>query len=93
MQLHDYLRLARRNLALLVLLPLLLGVGAWFYSNSKPKQYSASALVLMHPNDPNEQLNSVGTGQGGARPTPFPGQHSTKSKLPAPSPLPVTPRC
>jgi capsular exopolysaccharide synthesis family protein len=60
MQLHDYLRLARRNLALLLLLPLLLGALAWFYSSSKPEQFRASALVLLHPNDPNENVASAG---------------------------------
>jgi capsular exopolysaccharide synthesis family protein len=65
MQLHDYLRIARRHWALLLVLPLLLGIGGWFYSSSKPDQFQASSLVLLRPNDPGESVGTAGSARNG----------------------------
>ena len=63
MPLQYYLRLARRNLLLLVLAPVLLGLVAFLLSASRTDRFRSSSLVLLHPNDPNENLDSAGAAQ------------------------------
>ncbi len=53
-----YLNLVRRNILILLLIPVLLGAGAYYKSSRDPKIYTASATILLRPNDPNEQLAS-----------------------------------
>ena len=53
-----YLNLVRRNILILLLIPVLLGAGAYYNSSRDPKIYTASATILLRPNDPNEQLAS-----------------------------------
>ena len=58
MEFRDYLSLLRRNLPVLLILPLLAATVAYFVTNSEQKLYSTSAEVLLRPNDPNERLGS-----------------------------------
>ena len=58
MEFRDYLSLLRRNLPVLLLLPLLAATVAYFVTNSEQKLYSTSSEVLLRPNDPNERLGS-----------------------------------
>lgn len=53
-----YASLARRHLVVLILAPLLLAALAFFVSNSRDRQYSATTQVLLRPNDPIERLGS-----------------------------------
>ena len=46
---REYLRIVRRHLVLIVVVMLALGAAAYFYSNSKPSIYEASAQLLYEP--------------------------------------------
>lgn len=58
MDLRDYVRIARRNLALLVALPVLLGVLTFAYFNRQPREYASTSSVLLRPNDQSEKSGS-----------------------------------
>jgi polysaccharide biosynthesis transport protein len=62
MGVDEYLKLIRRYLMLLVIAPITFAVVAYFLASSQAKVFSATAQVLLRPNDPNERSNSVGTG-------------------------------
>jgi polysaccharide biosynthesis transport protein len=60
---HDYLTLTRRYLLLLIAVPLVAGGLMYLQSSRQPTKYTATATVLLRPNDPNERL---GTGSNGS---------------------------
>ena len=66
MSIHQYLRLIRRHIAVLVLLPLLFAAGG-SGAESQPKVYGATAHVLLRPNDPNERVGTGGERDGAAQ--------------------------
>ena len=49
MTIRDYLNLLRRHLVLVLLIPVLAAVGAYFYSSSQVQMYAASAYLLYQP--------------------------------------------
>jgi polysaccharide biosynthesis transport protein len=56
----DYLRLARRYAALLICVPLGLGVAGLLSARSQAKVYRSTSQVLLRPNDPNERIGTSG---------------------------------
>ena len=64
MELRDYLQLARRNWIVLVVLPVLLGAAAFAYVDTRPKEYTSVATVLVSPNDPQERAATAASGSG-----------------------------
>jgi polysaccharide biosynthesis transport protein len=56
----DYLRLARRYLVILVLVPVVFGAAGLLSARSQAKVYRSVAQVLLRPNDPNERGGTSG---------------------------------
>jgi polysaccharide biosynthesis transport protein len=56
----DYLRLARRYLIVLLVVPILLGAAGLLSARSEAKVYRSTAEVLLRPNDPNERGGTSG---------------------------------
>jgi polysaccharide biosynthesis transport protein len=63
MSLGEYLQIARRHLLVLLVVPVLVGVAMYVFTDSRSRTYSATATVMLRPNDPNERLGSS-TGSG-----------------------------
>jgi Mrp family chromosome partitioning ATPase/capsular polysaccharide biosynthesis protein len=61
-ELHDYLALVRRYLIALIAVPLVIAALAYVQSSRKPDQFTATAIVLLRPNDPNERLGTSSEG-------------------------------
>ena len=57
-----FLQLVKRNLLMLILVPTLVGLGAYLLSSRQEKVYSAAATLLLRPNDPTESLTASGKG-------------------------------
>ena len=62
MELHEYLRLARRHLIVLLAIPAVLATLGYLMANSQARIYRATSQVLLRPNDPNERAGSVSSG-------------------------------
>jgi uncharacterized protein involved in exopolysaccharide biosynthesis len=58
----DYLRLAKRHLVILLLLPIFFAAAGFFTSNSEARVYRSTAQVLLRPNDPNERVGTSAAG-------------------------------
>jgi Mrp family chromosome partitioning ATPase/capsular polysaccharide biosynthesis protein len=56
-ELPDYVALAKRNLVLLLALPLLFGALGYGLTAQQERKWSATASVLLRPNDPSERLD------------------------------------
>ena len=59
MQISDYVALARRNLAILIAIPLAIAALAFGLVARQPAKYMATAQVLLRPNDPNEKFGNT----------------------------------
>ncbi len=59
LDLHYYAGLARRYLALLLAIPLVFVLAGYLNADRQTRMYSATAQVLLRPNDPNERLGSA----------------------------------
>ncbi len=55
-----YLNLIRRNILILIVVPVVFGGIAYYRAAQQPKIYTAAATILLRPNDPSEQLGSSG---------------------------------
>ena len=60
MDVRIYLNLIRRNILVLILIPALFGAVTYYRSSQITKAYTASATILLKPNDPTEQFGSSG---------------------------------
>jgi polysaccharide biosynthesis transport protein len=56
----DYVRLAKRSLGLLIVVPLALATAGFLTARGQAKVYQATAEVLLRPNDPNERVGTSG---------------------------------
>jgi polysaccharide biosynthesis transport protein len=54
------MRLARRSLGLLIVVPLALATAGFLSARGQAKVYQATAQVLLRPNDPNERVGTSG---------------------------------